>query len=167
MPPDTESDPSLTSLFARSLSEAAASRVDAGEQRREMTAAIQALAAAHTDHNAGAATRHAALLAALSTRDAGAVAAVAAVTSERAAASSWLRESTERVAREVWPLLRVPVGVALAYYGAAWSGALPASLMPASAQPSVPVSIVAPDVAPVAAPTIEEPLLEDRQGLLP
>ena len=120
-------------LIAALMQDAAAARRDAGEQRREMTAAIHSLTAATVEHSTGAATRHAAMIAALQTRDASAVAAVESITSERRAASSWLRESAERIAREVWPLLRVPVGLALAYYGAVWSGALPASLSPDAA----------------------------------
>ena len=156
MPDDTDppvrverrADPSLVAVLQRSLEDAAAERHRASEQRTQMTAAIHALTAATTEHSLGAATRHVALLGALATRDAGAVAAVAAVTSERAAASNWLRESAERVAREVWPLLRVPVGIGLAYWGASLTGALPAALSPAAAGPAV----AEPSTAPVPAP---------------
>lgn len=130
-------DPTLAGLFARQLDEAA-------EQRREMTAAVSKLGDAMTAHNADAERRSGAMLAALASRDAGTAKAIEQANGETLAGRAWLRETLGRIGSEVWPLLRTPVGIGLAYWGARYSGVLPVGMQPPSAQPTVPVSIVAP-----------------------
>lgn len=138
-------DPTLAALFARQLDEAA-------EQRREMTSAVSKLGDAMTAHNADAERRSGAMLAALANRDAGTARAIEQANGETQAGRAWLRETLGRVGSEVWPLLRTPVGIGLAYWGARYSGVLPASLSPANASATVPVSIVAPASALESAP---------------
>lgn len=82
--------------------------------------------------------------------EAEAAAAAAAIEAARALAEAerakltWFQNASKAVAAEMWPLFRVPLGLVLAYWGARWSGALPA---PVSSAVSIVSTTSTPDEA--------------------
>ena len=155
--PPPQGPVTVETLFWRSMK-------DAADQRRDMTGAITTMAAsvdrlavAMSTHNTDAAARSKELLTALQTRDASAVVAVQQLAGEQGAQRAWLRETAERAAKEVWPLLRVPAGLALAYWGARYSGALPLVSGASAGNPSVAITETAPAGVSASPPPASPP----------
>jgi hypothetical protein len=110
------------------------------------------------EHNRDAGVRSQALLEALRARDAGTAAAVGQLAAVKSEDRAWARAAASRVGAEIWPLLRVPLGLALAYYGARWSGALPSLAQPSSLVTVSPQPIAAaPGAAQGSAATASPP----------